>query len=57
MLGDGKTSYNQGEDGEPNAIAACSVRSSYTSLFTTLSNLYLNLRRASGELMCLQRFR
>lgn len=25
MLGDGKTSYDLGNDGDPNAIGACSV--------------------------------
>ena len=35
MWGDGVTSYDQGQDGEPNALGACSVRYIFRSLYIT----------------------
>lgn len=51
MLGDGKTSYDQANDGEANKIGACSANFRRTNVATKLKityikDEYLNVSRA-----------
>lgn len=52
MLGDGKTKYDQANDGEANKIGACSANFRRTNVatkikITYIKDTYLNVRRFS----------